>query len=153
MYTVLFIAITLPFLFLLVSYWVFRQSKKSNYFDFEDENAKFFVKKHEIFRFFAMILLGLHYLLSILAVIFTLVTVYMVLDQCMNNNWKIFFLLMAAILSTLSSTIKLDQLAKTYFSAMRTIETAILQYKENQDVNIMIEGNKNAEAIIGEKFL
>ena len=60
-----------------------------------------------------MILLGLHYLLSILAVIFTLVTVYMVLDQCMNNNWKIFFLLMVAILSTLSSTIKLDQLAKT----------------------------------------
>ena len=43
MYTVLFIAITLPFLFLLVSYWIFRQSEKSSYFDFEDENAKFFV--------------------------------------------------------------------------------------------------------------
>lgn len=154
---VLCIAISLPIVFWLIGIFITWKSSQTvhNYFGFEQEDSKlkFFLKKHDIFRRCALLYIGLHYLISILAVIFTLMTVYMILDKSINIYWQVLFLLMAAILSTLSCTLNLSDLAKVYFQAMRIMETAILQYRETNDVNALIEANKEAEAFIGEKFV
>ena len=154
---ILVIAITLPVWFLFVGFFINYKSSQSedNYFGFGqyDPKLKFFLKKHDIFRRVALLYIGLHYLISILAVIFTLMTVYMILDKSIGIYWQVLFLLMAAILSALSCTLNLDDLAKVYFQAMRILETAILQYRETNEVNTLIEANKEAETFIGEKFV
>lgn len=128
-------------------------STRTNYFDFDDENAKFYIKKHTIFRLFAILYNYVHYCLCIFAVIFTLITVYMVLDRSIETQRQIFFLMMAAIFSTLSNTLKLQDIARGYFKAMRVLETAILTYKERHNIEDLIKANEEAEEIIGEKYV
>ena len=141
------------FLLLVVGLFIFYASTRSKYFGFEDHKTKFFMKKHAIFRFVALFFIVLHYFLLDFAVIFTLITVYMIMDEGMSRQEQIFFLVMAAIFSTLSNTIKLNEIANVYFRAMRKLETAILKYREEQDIALLIEANQEAEALIEEKFV
>lgn len=149
---IMILALVVPVTLLLVGVVIGFLSTRSNYFKFDDEHAKFFVKKHSLFRMFGILYNGIHYLLSIFAVIFTMITVYMVMDKSIGVQKQIFFLLLAAISSTLSSTLKLQDAAKGYFKAMRVLETAILTYKEKHIIDDLIKANEKAEEIIGEKF-
>lgn len=149
---IMILALVVPLTLLLVGVVIGFISTRSNYFKFDDEKAKFFVKKHSLFRMFGILYNGIHYLLSIFGVIFTMITVYMVMDKSMEVQKQIFFLLLAAISSTLSSSLKLQDTAKGYFKAMRVLETSILTYKEKHIIDDLIKANAEAEEIIGEKF-
>lgn len=149
---IMILSLVVPLVLLFTGVIIGFISTRTNYFKLDDEKAKFFMKKHSIFRMFGILYNSIHYLLSVFAVIFTMITVYMVMDKSMGVQKQIFFLLLAAIFSTLSSALKLQDVANAYFKAMRILETAILMYREKHNIEELIKANAEAEEIIGEKF-
>jgi len=149
---IMILSLVIPMILLVAGIIIGFLSTRTKYFKFNDTDIYFFVKKHSIFRMFGIFYNGIHYLLSVFAVIFTLITVYMVMDKNMGTQRQIFFLLLAAIFSTLSNTLRMQEVAKGYFKAMRIMETAILKYTDNHSVEELIKANEQAEEIVGEKF-
>lgn len=114
---------------------------------------KFFIKKHTIFRFFALGYLIIHYFLNIISVTTSFITVYMVMDDKTEINTQIFFLLTAAITTNLLLGLRLDKISETYAQAMRILENAILKYSIKEEEKILLyEANEKAEQLMGNKF-
>lgn len=129
---------------------------KSKYFqDIEEEGTteiKYFVKKHTVFRFFALLYAVIHYSLNIISVTSTFVTVYMAIDNTIGSNVQIFFLLTAAITTNLIFGLRIDKISEAYAQAMRILEYAILKYSLEGKMDILYEANDKAEQCIGDKF-
>lgn len=113
---------------------------------------RFFVKKHTIFRFFALLYAVIHYSLNIISVTASFVTVYMIIDDKLGINVQIFFLLTAAITTNLIFGLRIDKISEAYAQAMRILEYAILKYSLEGKMDILYEANDRAEQCIGNKF-
>ena len=116
--------------------------------------VEFFIKKHTIFRFFALTYSVIHYSLNIISTTATIITVYMIMDSSINVSIQIFFLLTAAIATNLLFGLRMDKVSEAYAQAMRILETAILKYCLDEDAKkeILYEANEKAEECIGYKF-
>lgn len=152
---------------------------KSNYFqDVIHTNSplhsklKFFIKKHTIFRFFALFYAVIHYVLNVISVATSFITVYMVMIEGDTLlNMRIFFLLTSAISTNLLIGFRLDKISGAYAQAMRILEEAILKccdggkddklpengqsedkQPENNLYKMLYEANSKAEQYLGDKF-
>lgn len=114
----------------------------------------FFIKKHTVFRFFAIFYSILHYTLNIISATTSFITVYMIIDSSIELSIQIFFLLTASIATNLMLGLRLDKISEAYVQAMRILEKAILKYllEENSKKRILYKANEKAEKYIGSKF-
>ena len=121
----------------------------------ECPEVRFFIKKHTIFRFFAILYSLIHYSLNVISVTTSFITVYMVMDSDIKVNTQIFFLLTAAITANLVLGLRIDKISEAYMQAMRILEYAILEYSLNEEkpISLLYEANDKAEQCIGNKFL
>lgn len=106
--------------------------------------------KQRMFRLCYGFFIGVHYLLVVMSISFTSITIYMVMDTQLNLHIRIFISVMAAISTTLQTVLRFDKVGEGYICAMRIIEQAILEY-ENREIttlDILLEANMKAEEII-----
>ena len=114
----------------------------------------FYINKHTIFRRFAMLYSIVHYLLQIISIVTTLITIYMVVDTSDKLKIQIIFLLLSAVFSSLGIILRFDKVGGCYAQAMRVLETAILTYLAGEDDSLLplVDANKEAEEIIENNF-
>lgn len=106
--------------------------------------------KQRMFRLCYGFFIGVHYLLVVMSISFTSITIYMVMDTQLNLHIRIFISVMAAISTTLQTVLRFDKVGEGYICAMRIVEQAILEY-ENREIttlDILLEANMKAEEII-----
>lgn len=106
--------------------------------------------KQRMFRLCYGFFIGVHYLLVVMSISFTSVTIYMVMDEQLDLYIRIFISVMAAITTTLQTILRFDKVGEGYICGMRIIEQAILEYedKENSTLEVLLEANIKAEEII-----
>lgn len=148
---------------ILLGFIIYNSSSKYGYFDDAIKNPspndlinpiKFYMKKHMIFRYFAIGYSTLHHLLNILAVIFSMIAIYIILDSSNSNNNQAIFLFLSAISTSLIFGLRLDRAAEGYAHAMRIMEKSILSYLANPDgeLQLLYDANDEAEKCIENKF-
>lgn len=110
--------------------------------------------KQRIFRFAYGFFIVIHYILMLMSVSFTSLTIYMVMDRKISLYIRIFISVMAAITTTLQITLRFEKIAEGYIRAMRILEQAILEYehREETQLDILLIANKKAEKIIHNMF-
>ncbi len=116
--------------------------------------VSFYIKKHAIYRLFALTYATVHYILFAISTVTTLITIYMIMDKEFELELQIIFLLISAISGNFLSGFHLDKIAGVYAQAMRIEEKAILRYLENPSIGFaeLIEANMAAEKVIEDKF-
>lgn len=153
-----FAIIALAFLLIVIGIVIGLNLNKSKYFEGISNNqcpeVDFFIKKHTIFRFFAMAYSIVHYSLNIISTTASFITVYMIMDSSIKLTMQIFFLLTAAIATNLMFGLRMDKISEAYAQAMRILENAILKYclEKDSQKEILYEANEKAEQYIGCKF-
>lgn len=90
---------------------------KNTYFSQGDSSdclgyIKFYINKHTIFRRFALMYSIIHYIILVLSLITTLITVYMVVETSNAKDIQIIFLLLSAIFSSLVITLRFDKVSR-----------------------------------------
>ena len=157
---ILLIAIILAILISIVLY--IKNEKDIGYFKgiASDNLLKgemlFYIKKHTIFRLFFILYSVTHYVLNIISVIFSMVSIYMFLDDDLDPSVQAIFLLIAAISSNLSIGLRFDRIAEGYIQAMRIMENAILNYaidQKSSGLQSLREANDKAEQYIQKYFM
>lgn len=156
---VIIVIVTILIVILVIALYL-KLKNEHNYFIAKDNVEKdeaelyFYIKKHTIFRLCFLAYSITHYLLNIISIIFSMVTIYMVLDKSIDSNLQAVFLLVAAISTNLSISLRLDCIAEGYAQAMRIMEYAILNYiRKGASLYSLCEANKKAEECIGNKFI
>lgn len=124
---------------------------------FEDSEKPFgkkapemYYHKQRMFRLCYGFFIGVNYLLVVMSISFTSVTIYMVMDDKLNLYIRIFISVMAAITTTLQTILRFDKVGEGYICAMRIIEQAILEYenRESTTLDVLLNANIKAEEII-----
>lgn len=120
---------------------------------FEDSEKPFgkkapemYYHKQRMFRLCYGFFIGVHYLLVLMSVSFTSITIYMIMDSGLNMHIRISISVMAAITTTLQTILRFDKVGEGYICAMRVIEQAILEYENAEDTTLKILLNANVEA-------
>lgn len=124
---------------------------------FEDSEKPFgkkapemYYHKQRMFRLCYGFFIGVNYLLVVMSISFTSVTIYMVMDDKLNLYIRISISVMAAITTTLQTILRFDKVGEGYICAMRIIEQAILEYenRESTTLDVLLNANIKAEEII-----
>lgn len=121
---------------------------------FNKKAPEMYYHKQRMFRLCYGFFIGIHYLLVIMSISFTSVTIYMVMDDKLDLYIRMCISVMAAIATTLQTILRFDKAGEGYICAMRIIEQAILEYenRENETLDILLQANIKAEAIIHNMF-
>lgn len=121
---------------------------------FSKKAPEMYYHKQRMFRMGYGLWVCIHYLLLIMSISFTIITIYMVMDDKLNLNIRIIISVMAAITTTLHTILRCDKIAEGYICAMRIIEQAILEYenRENESLEILLQANIKAEEVIHNMF-
>jgi heme/copper-type cytochrome/quinol oxidase subunit 4 len=98
--------------------------------------------------------IGVHYILVVMSVSLTVITIYMVMDTQLNNGLRLIISVLAAVSTNLQIVLRFDKVAEGYICAMRVLEQAILEYEERKDASleILLQANIKAEEIIHNMF-
>lgn len=124
---------------------------------FEDSEKPFnkkapdiYYHKQRIYRLCYGFFIGIHYVLVVMSVSFSTVTIYMVMDEKLNLSIRIIVSVMATVTTTLQTILRFDKVGEGYICAMRVLEQAILEYenKDSTTLEILLEANIKAEEMI-----
>lgn len=125
--------------------------------NFEDSEKPFnkkapemYYHKQRMYRLCYGFFIGIHYLLVVMSVSFSSITIYMVMDEKLNLSIRIFISVMATITTTLQTILRFDKVAEGYICAMRILEQAILEYEniELTTLDVLLQANIKAEEVI-----
>lgn len=126
--------------------------------DFFKKNEKPFGKiapdmyyeKQMMFRKCYGFFIGVHYILLVMSVSLTTITIYMVMDTELNNTVRLVVSVLAAVSTTLQVVLRFDKVAEGYICAMRILEQAILEFEEIESAKLetLLEANIRAEQVI-----
>lgn len=121
---------------------------------FNKKAPEMYYHKQRMFRFCYGFFMGIYYFLVIMSVSFTIITIYMIMDDKLNLYIRIFISVMAAITTTLQTILRFDKVGEGYICAMRIIEQAILEYenRERESLEILLQANIEAEEVIHNKY-
>ncbi len=110
---------------------------------------KVYYHKQVLYRKYYGIFIGVHIYLTLSSVILTLITVYMIMDDSLEQNTRIAVSVLAAITSVLQLTLQLGKKSEGYVLAVRILEQAILEYEQEEaDLKKLLEANIEAEKVI-----
>ena len=117
---------------------------------FNKKAPEMYYHKQRMFRLCYGFFIGVHYLLVVMSVSLTSVTIYMVMDEKLELHIRIIVSVMAAITTTLQTILRFDKVGEGYICAMRIIEQAILEYEEikENDLKVLLQANIEAEKVI-----
>ncbi|MBU3876017.1 hypothetical protein HGO97_009340 [Faecalicatena sp. AGMB00832] len=106
--------------------------------------------KQRMFRLCYGFFIGIHYLLVVMSISFTSLTIYMVMDDGLDLYIRIIISVMAAITTTLQTILRFDKVGEGYICAMRIIEQAILEYenRKESELDVLLDANLRAEEVI-----
>ena len=106
--------------------------------------------KQRMYRLCYGYFIGIHYLLVVMSISLSTVTIYMVMDEKLDLYIRIIISVMAAISTTLQTILRFDKVGEGYICAMRIIEQAILEYEEikENDLKVLLQANIEAEKVI-----
>jgi heme/copper-type cytochrome/quinol oxidase subunit 4 len=98
--------------------------------------------------------IGVHYILVVMSISLTVITIYMVMDTELNRRLRLIVSVLAAVSTNLQIVLRFDKVAEGYICAMRVLEQAILEYEEKQgtSLDILLQANIKAEEIIHNMF-
>jgi heme/copper-type cytochrome/quinol oxidase subunit 4 len=82
--------------------------------------------------------IGVHYILVVMSISLTVITIYMVMDTELNSILRLIISVLAAVSTNLQIVLRFDKVAEGYICAMRVLEQAILEYEERQDTSLEI---------------
>lgn len=117
---------------------------------FNKKAPEMYYHKQRMYRLCYGFFIGIHYLLVVMSVSFSSITIYMVMDEKLNLSIRIFISVMATITTTLQTILRFDKVAEGYICAMRTLEQAILEYEniELTTLDVLLQANIKAEEVI-----
>ena len=117
---------------------------------FNKKAPEMYYHKQRMYRLCYGFFIGIHYLLVVMSVSFSSITIYMVMDEKLNLSIRIFISVMATITTTLQTILRFDKVAEGYICAMRTLEQAILEYEniELTTLDVLLHANIKAEEVI-----
>ena len=115
---------------------------------------EFFYSKQRLFRYYYTLFQGIDFLLIVFMTVFSIITIYMVIDNNPDINIRIFCSAASAISAMLKATIRPDKIAQGYIIGVRILENAIIKYElcDNADLCFLISANQEAESKIEGKF-
>lgn len=124
----------------------FQESEKP----FQKSAPNIYYDKQMLFRKYYGFFIGVHYVLVVLSISLTTITIYMVSDENLNFNLRMIVSVLAAISTTFQVILRFDKVAEGYIRAVRIMEQAILEYEqcEDADFDVLLEANRRAEEII-----
>lgn len=149
--------VTLVVIGILLFFTHFYHNKDVGKKFFEDSEKPFnkkapemYYHKQRMYRLCYGFFIGIHYLLVVMSVSFSSITIYMVMDEKLNLSIRIFISVMATITTTLQTILRFDKVAEGYICAMRTLEQAILEYEniELTTLDVLLQVNIKAEEVI-----
>lgn len=149
--------VTLVVIGILLFFTHFYHNKDVGKNFFEDSEKPFnkkapemYYHKQRMYRLCYGFFIGIHYLLVVMSVSFSSITIYMVMDEKLNLSIRIFISVMATITTTLQTILRFDKVAEGYICAMRTLEQAILEYEniELTTLDVLLQANIKAEEVI-----
>ena len=117
---------------------------------FNKKDPEMYYHKQRMYRLCYGFFIGIHYLLVVMFVSFSSITIYMVMDEKLNLSIRIFISVMATITTTLQTILRFDKVAEGYICAMRTLEQAILEYENIKltTLDVLLQANIKAEEVI-----
>ena len=117
---------------------------------FNKKAPEMYYHKQRMYRLCYGFFIGIHYLLVVMSVSFSSITIYMVMDEKFNLSIRIFISVMATITTTLQTILRFDKVAEGYICAMRTLDQAILEYEniELTTLDVSLQANIKAEEVI-----
>ncbi|BDZ81396.1 hypothetical protein [Claveliimonas bilis] len=123
---------------------------KGNEKPFGKKAPEMYYDKQMMFRKCYGFFIGVHYILMVLSISLTTITIYMVMDTKLNNIVRLTVSVLAAISTNLQIVLRFDKVAEGYICAMRILEQAILEYEENEPATLdtLLQANIRAEEII-----
>lgn len=110
--------------------------KDAKYDEDQNPGVGFCIKKHTIFRFFALFYQIAHSVLQVISVTASSITLYTVMASDVSIYTQIFFVLISTISTNMIIGFRFDKLAECYGTAMRILENAILKYLSGDDTSI-----------------
>lgn len=149
--------VTLVVIGILLFFTHFYHNKDVGKKFFEDSEKPFnkkapemYYHKQRMYRLCYGFFIGIHYLLVVMSVSFSSITIYMVMDEKFNLSIRIFISVMATITTTLQTILRFDKVAEGYICAMRTLDQAILKYEniELTTLDVSLQANIKAEEVI-----
>jgi hypothetical protein len=149
--------VTLVVIGILLFFTHFYHNKDVGKKFFEDSEKPFnkkapemYYHKQRMYRLCYGFFIGIHYLLVVMSVSFSSITIYMVMDEKFNLSIRIFISVMATITTTLQTILRFDKVAERYICAMRTLDQAILEYEniELTTLDVSLQANIKAEEVI-----
>jgi|GEM_PF-5843643 hypothetical protein len=149
--------VTLVVIGILLFFTHFYHNKDVGKKFFEDSEKPFnkkapemYYHKQRMYRLCYGFFIGIHYLLVVMSVSFSSITIYMVMDEKFNLSIRIFISVMATITTTLQTILRFDKVAEGYICAMRTLDQAILEYEniELTTLDVSLQANIKAEEVI-----
>ena len=151
------ILITIIVIAICLFFWNFYRRKDVGKKFFEDSEKPYnkkapemYYHKQRMYRLCYGFFIGVHYLLVVMSVSLTSVTIYMVMDEELALLIRIIVSVMAAITTTLQTILRFDKVGEGYICAMRILEQAILEYEqvESNGLEVLLKANIEAEQII-----
>lgn len=151
------ILITVIVISICLFFWNFYRRKDVGKKFFEDSEKPYnkkapemYYHKQRMYRLCYGFFIGVHYLLVVMSVSLTSVTIYMVMDEKLELHIRIIVSVMAAITTTLQTILRFDKVGEGYICAMRILEQAILEYEqvESNGLEVLLKANIKAEQII-----
>lgn len=151
------ILITIIVIAICLFFWNFYRRKDVGKKFFEDSEKPYnkkapemYYHKQRMYRLCYGFFIGVHYLLVVMSVSLTSVTIYMVMDEKLALLIRIIVSVMAAITTTLQTILRFDKVGEGYICAMRILEQAILEYEqvESNGLEVLLKANIEAEQII-----
>ena len=142
--------VTLVVIGILLFFTHFYHNKDVGKKFFEDSEKPFnkkapemYYHKQRMYRLCYGFFIGIHYLLVVMSVSFSSITIYMVMDEKFNLSIRIFISVMATITTTLQTILRFDKVAERYICAMRTLDQAILEYEniELTTLDVSLQAN------------
>ena len=153
----IFALITIIVIAICLFFWNFYRRKDVGKKFFEDSEKPYnkkapemYYHKQRMYRLCYGFFIGVHYLLVVMSVSLTSVTIYMVMDEKLELHIRIIVSVMAAITTTLQTILRFDKVGEGYICAMRILEQAILEYEqvESNGLEVLLKANIEAEQII-----
>ena len=128
----------------------FKESEKP----FGKKAPEMYYDKQMMFRKCYGFFIGVHYLLIVMSISLTTITIYMVMDSDLDIVPRLIVSVLAAVSTNLQIVLRFDKVAEGYICAMRVLEQAILEYEQEESLglDILLQANKKSEEIIHNLF-
>lgn len=117
---------------------------------FKKKAPEMYYDKQMMFRKCYGFFIGIHYILVVMSISLTTITIYMVMDTNLNNIARLTVSVLAAVSTNLQIVLRFDKVAEGYICAMRILEQAILEYEEREEetLDVLLSANIRAEETI-----